>query len=103
MTMNRAALSHGGWLLFLLVLISGIARAQSIENVRAEAFDKMVRITYDLNGKVEQRFNISVYGSHNNFSSPLRLVSGAVGENQTAGKLKSIEWRIGDELVTYTG
>jgi hypothetical protein len=104
MNTKRTTLVFGRWLLSALPLIfSQAVHSQSIENVRAQMQDKTVLITYDLTGNSDQKFNISVYGSHNNYASPLRLVSGAVGEGLTAGKSKIIEWRVGEELVTYVG
>jgi hypothetical protein len=100
----RNPLLNRRWSLTIVLLMLGfVASAQSIENVRAEFSDKMVRIHYDLNGKPEQRFKIVVFGSHNNYSSPLRLVSGAVGEGLAPGKDKVIDWRVGDELVSFAG
>jgi hypothetical protein len=86
-----------------MMLVGVHAAGQSIANVRAEINADKVLITYDLDGKPDQRYNISLYGSHNNFSSPLRLVTGSVGEGQVAGRAKVVEWRIGEELVTYVG
>jgi hypothetical protein len=102
-TRRTASLYLAFSLCIFLWLTSGVLHAQSIENVRATYSDKLVRITYDLNGTPDQKFQITIYGSHNNYSAPLRLVTGAVGEGQTAGKAKTIEWRVGEDLVTFTG
>ncbi len=104
MNTKRTTLLNGRWLLPALLLISAEAvHSQSIENVHAQMQDKSVLITYDLTGKPDQKFHISLYGSHNNYASPLRLVTGAVGDGLTAGKSKVIEWRVGEELVSYAG
>jgi hypothetical protein len=104
MNTKRTNLMNARWLLSaLLLVLAESAHAQSIENVKAQMQDKSVLITYDLTGKPDQKFHISLYGSHNNYASPLRLVTGAVGDGLTAGKSKVIEWRVGEELVTYTG
>lgn len=95
--------------LVLLVVLSGLwasqpaCTAQSIENFHAEFTDQKVIVSYDLNGNPSEKYRIQLYGSHNNFSAPLRLVSGAVGDNITSGKAKTIEWHVAEELVTFRG
>lgn len=84
-------------------MLSSFASAQSIENVQVVFTGQRVLINYDLIGKAEEKYVIQVYGSHNNFASPLRLVTGAVGEGVTSGKAKTIEWNITEEVVTYRG
>jgi hypothetical protein len=95
-------------LLFPMLLLSIPLAAQRIENIKAEVFGEgeKVVITYDINGASQgQKFRVSIYGSHNNFSSPLTLVSGDVGRNQEvpAGQHKRIEWSAKDELKDFSG
>jgi len=62
-----------------------------------------VIITYDLTGgQADQKYKVSVYGSHNNYSTPLSLVSGDVNE-VTPGTGKRIEWNAKGEIVDYNG
>lgn len=90
-------------LYFCFLISASFASAQSIENVQVVFTGQRVLISYDLNGKPDEKYRVQVYGSHNNFASPLRLVTGAVGEGVTAGKAKTIEWNIAEEVVTFKG
>jgi hypothetical protein len=89
--------------LICLCFFSLCSVGQSIDNVQAVFTDKKVLINYDLNGKSEEKYSIRIFGSHNSFSTPLRLVSGAVGDGITAGKAKTIEWHVADELTSFRG
>ena len=64
-----------------------------VENIRlAPAGDKYV-ITYDLNSSdPTQKFKITAFSGHDNFTNALQHVAGAVGENVTPGKGLRIEW-----------
>src|SRR5688572_23241910 len=91
-------------LLFLAIPLT----AQRIENIRAEVFGEgeKVVITYDITGAAQgQKFKISIYGSHNNFSAPLALVSGDVGRDREipGGPNKRIEWSAKSELKDFSG
>lgn len=77
--------------------------AQSIENVQAAFTGERVLVTYDLIGSADETYNIQIFGSHNNFSAPIRLVTGDVGPNVKAGKAKTIQWSIVEELVNFKG
>lgn len=92
-------------LLALLIFCAYQASGQRLENIRAEAIagGDRVAITFDITGGQEgQKFRVSIYGSHNNFSAPLQLVSGDVGEI-TPGKNKRVEWNAKNELVEFNG
>lgn len=94
---------------FYLLLLIGIssASAQSVENVVAEVLQNgKVVITYDLNGDPEtERFNTSIYSSHNGYSSPLKNVSGDVSADYSVipGSAKRIEWDAATELGSFNG
>lgn len=92
--------------LLLLVLIFATFQlsAQRLENIRAEAVsggDRVI-ITYDISGAAGKKYKVSVYSSHNNYSTPLSMVSGDVNE-VTAGNGKRIEWNARGEMVEYSG
>jgi hypothetical protein len=78
--------------------------AQSFENVKASASGNKVSITYDLlASRSEDTYAVEIFGSHDNFTNPIRLVSGDVGTNVKPGTNKSVEWRVEDELKSYKG
>ena len=88
----------------LLLGICVSAFSQSIENVRASFADGKVTIAYDLlRTDPNQTYFVEVSGSHNNYSSPLKTVSGDVGANIKGGSGKKIIWDAKAELVTYKG
>ena len=91
-------------LLFALVLSENLC-AQQVVNIEASQLDdQTVRVTYDLEGELPgQLFTVRLFSSANNFQLPLIFVSGDVGEEITAGKGKSIDWDIGQELVAFEG
>jgi hypothetical protein len=92
--------------LLLLVLLFATLQlsAQRLENIRAEAVNggERVIITYDISGASGKKYRVTVYSSHNNFSTPLSMVSGDVNE-VTAGTGKRIEWNARGEMVEYSG
>lgn len=91
-----------------LFLTCGVALGQRVENVKAEVLsdgDRVI-ITYDLtSANASQRFKVSLYSSHNNYASPLTLVTGDVGRDRelAAGTGKRIEWSAKSELREYSG
>lgn len=92
-------------LLLVLSFTSFQLLAQRLENIRAEAVNggEKVTITFDLTGSSSnQKYNISVFGSHNNYSTALSQISGDI-HDVTAGKNKRIEWNAKGEMVEYSG
>lgn len=92
-------------LLLVLFIASFQLSAQRLENIRAEAINggEIVNITYDITGvPANQKFRISVYGSHNNYSTPLTQVSGDIND-VTPGTNKKIVWNARGEMVEYNG
>ncbi|HMJ67500.1 MAG TPA: Ser-Thr-rich GPI-anchored membrane family protein [Cyclobacteriaceae bacterium] len=92
-------------LLLVLLLATFQLSAQRLENIRAQAISggERVSITYDITGgSRDQKFKVTVYASHNNYSTPLSMVSGDVNE-VTAGTGKRIEWNAKAEMVEYSG
>lgn len=95
-------------LIFFFVLFATGALAQRIENIRADVLGdgEKVIVTYDIVGASEgQKFRVTLFSSHNNFASPLSLVSGDVGRDRelTAGTGKRIEWSAKSELKEFVG
>ncbi len=89
----------------VLLLIGTNIQAQRIENVNAVLNqNETITIRYDLIGSDQnQRFRISIFSSHNNFSSPLNRVSGDVGNDIAPGTNRTILWQAKDELGNYSG
>lgn len=92
-------------LLLVLIFATFQLSAQRLQNVRAEAVSggERVVITYDITGASQgQKYRVTVYSSHNNYSTPLTQVTGDVNE-VTAGTGKRIEWNAKGEMVEYSG
>lgn len=92
-------------LLLILLFACFQLSAQRLENIKAEPVGggETVIITYDITGApADQKFKVSVYSSHNNYSTPLSLVSGDVTE-VTPGTGKRIVWNARSEMVEFTG
>lgn len=92
-------------LLLLLVFASFHLYAQRLDNIRAEAVNggEKVTITYDLTGGApDTKYRVAVYGSHNNYSTPLNQVTGDISD-VTPGTGKRIEWNAKNEMVEYSG
>jgi hypothetical protein len=86
------------------VLYSITLHAQRFENVKAMFNNGTVVITYDITGSSQgQKFNVEIFGSHNNYSVPLKAVSGDVGTNVIGGMNRQIQWNAAAELGSYTG
>ena len=92
-------------LIFVAACLS--VNAQQIQNIRFEQEGKKINIYYDLlSGESGQKYDIQVYCSTDGGStwgSPLQTISGAVGENQKAGKDKKIIWDVLAEKEKLTG
>ena len=71
------------------------SHAQTIENL-TNTFDgeKMV-ITYDLiSPDVTQKFKVSLFSSHNNYTTPLTLLTGDFGDNVLPGRNHRVLWDV---------
>jgi hypothetical protein len=79
-------------------------KGQSIQNLIATYSDGKVIVSYDVVGsKSNQTYYLDLYSSHNNFSAPLKQVSGDVGKNIRAGTGKRISWDAAAELIEHSG
>ncbi|MEN8247877.1 MAG: Ser-Thr-rich GPI-anchored membrane family protein [Bacteroidota bacterium] len=78
--------------------------AQQIQNVQAHAEKNKVIITYDLiTSNQEQKFNVELRSSINNFTTALKEVEGEVGPDQSAGIGKTITWHALREQGNFSG
>ena len=88
----------------LVIALPCYLAAQSFENLNVTPQGNKVVITYDLLGPgQDQTYSVEIYGSHNNFTTPIRLATGAVGKGQKSGTRKIIEWDILSELKSFSG
>ncbi len=88
----------------LLVISSLPVFSQRVSNVQAQGIGDYVAIRYDLQEDLPgQVFEVALYGSHNGFDEPLRVVRGEIGPNVTSGKGKQIEWGAQKELTQFSG
>ncbi len=91
-------------LLLLTSLVPVLGYSQKIENWKAGLQGDKIAITYDLaQGLPGDKYNVSIYASHNNFSTPLQAVSGDVGKGISAGVGKQILWDGKSELKDFRG
>ena len=79
-------------LLALMATALTSAFSQSFENVKVTPNASGIAITYDLKGNGDETFMVAVFASHDNFSVPLKLVSGDVGKGVKPGVGKTISW-----------
>ncbi|MDZ4715313.1 MAG: Ser-Thr-rich GPI-anchored membrane family protein [Cytophagales bacterium] len=78
--------------------------SQKLENLQAVPAGDKILITYDLSAtNPGDKFDVALFGSHNNFSSPIQRVTGDVGKGLGVGKGKQIEWDAKNEIGTYRG
>lgn len=89
---------------FWLLLVPFASLAQKIESPKAEAVGDKIIISYDLTqGVAGDKYTVSLFASHNNFSAPISKVLGDVGQNIKEGKGKRIEWESKAEIGKYSG
>ena len=91
-------------ILLLALSFPLLAFSQKLENLKAIVQGEKIIVTYDLSqGYAGDKFDILLYASHNNFSSPLQRVNGDVGRGLTPGKGKTIEVDARNEIGNYKG
>lgn len=91
-------------ILFLICTFSISAFSQKLENLKAVSAGDKIVITYDLSAEVPgDKYDVQIYSSYNNFASPLRYVSGDMGNSLTPGNGKRIEWEAKREIGNYQG
>lgn len=86
-----------------VALINYNLNAQQIDNIVFRQEGLNVIITYDLLSGTEHNYYISVFSSHNNYTNPLKSVTGDVGEEISPGSGKIITWEARQELGDYKG
>jgi hypothetical protein len=76
---------------FLLLGIDGAA--QQIQNVRADFDGEKAIIVYDMIAEQDDdRFNVQLFSSHDNYHNPLSLLIGDAGQSVQPGASRRITW-----------
>lgn len=88
------------WLLIaglFLIILPGYS--QKIDNITAEFDGERIIITYDLEtGKPNDKFNVVLKSSHDNYAKPLKFLMGDAGSNVLPGTKNRIIWDVKNEL-----
>lgn len=88
----------------ILCMLAFTSQAQRIENFRTEVKGRIIEITYDLISEEDGiTFDLNLYSSLDNYTAPLKFVSGDVGEEILPGIGKKITWNAGQELQEFQG
>ena len=84
------------YFIFLFCLSGFLStRAQTIANVISSYDGEKMVITYDLNAtEAGQKFKVSLFSSHDNYTQPLTLVTGDAGDNVLPGKSHRVTWDV---------
>jgi len=86
------------------LLLTLESRGQSVDNIRASVVGEQVIVNYDLiTSQQGQKFEVELYSSVNGYKSPLKSVTGDVGNNILPGKKKRIIWSPNEELERFEG
>jgi hypothetical protein len=87
-----------------MIFLAFNGHGQTVENITSVLKDGVATVTYDLIGfKAKETYLVNLYSSYNEFSFPLKMVSGDVGKDIKEGKGKKIEWKAVQEAPNYKG
>ena len=79
-----------------------VANAQKVSNVKATENAGKITINYDLEGLIEgEKYKVEIYSSADNYTQPLKYVSGDVGVNVVSGVNKKVLWDANIALQTF--
>jgi hypothetical protein len=88
----------------VFLMVAYFSYGQKVTNVKAELIGTDVKITFDLTGKTSaDLFEVRLFASHNNFTEPLKMISGSAGKSIKPGNNLSILWKAKEELVNFKG
>lgn len=91
-------------LILAFVFAAPAAYAQKAFIKKVELAGEKIIVYYDLeDGNPNNLYQITLYSSNNNFSSPLSKVSGDVGNDVKPGSGKKIIWNTLEDLGAYKG
>ncbi len=81
-----------------------VVSAQTVTIDKVELAGDKIIVHYNLeNSNSSSNFLLNLYGSNDNFSSPLAKVTGDIGSEVKPGPNKRIEWNIRQEYGNYKG
>ena len=83
-----------------LILLCSYTYSQNVANIKAEISGNQVLITYDLAGTKNDLYNVQVFCSSDNYSLPLKFVTGDAGANVKEGSYKKVYWDYSKENST---
>ena len=79
--------------ILISILVYTNIRAQKVTNVRADFDGEKVIISYDLTSEfADDKFNVLLFSSHDNFQNQLSLVVGDAGNNVQQGVSRKLTW-----------
>lgn len=84
---------------FILILLVNVSYAQQIENLVPTLAGNNIEISYDLIGPEGTTYDLQLYSSIDNFTTPLKYVSGDIGEEIASGTNKKVIWEARKELT----
>ncbi|MFT6035843.1 MAG: hypothetical protein ACJAT1_001686 [Marivirga sp.] len=85
--------------IMLFLFAAQLSYAQTVENIKLDFDGDRMKITYDLVASTtNEKYNITLYSSYDNFQKPLFSVTGDVGDNVPVGRQKSVSWNLKQEL-----
>jgi hypothetical protein len=84
----------------LVVFFHGKIQAQVLQNIHASFDGEKILVTYDLvDPDPGQRFKVTLYSSHDNYSTLLTALTGDAGDVISPGKNKSVSWNVKGSLA----
>lgn len=90
-------------LLWLIVPLTVSVSAQTIENFSYKLVGEKIEISFDLLGKDSDRYKIELFNSLDDYTKPVKHVSGDIGNEITPGKNLVILWEAKNELGEFEG
>jgi hypothetical protein len=83
-----------------IALLSFTLRAQTVENINTRFDGEKIIITYDLvHSNANEKFRVDLYSSHDTYTAPLKLVTGAAGDNVSPGRANRVIWDAKNTLL----
>lgn len=91
-------------LLYALLFTTSLAIAQSVAIRKIEIAGTEIVVHYDLeDSNPNNEYQLSLYGSRDNFASPLTRVTGDIGPEVKPGVGKIVRWNAVGEIGNYKG
>lgn len=96
-------LTHKLILNLLFTIVPFFLAAQQISDFTYKLLGNNVEVTYSLVGDYWNRYDVRLYSSFDNYTTPVQLVEGDVGENISPDSEKKIIWNALNELAEFEG